>query len=474
MIRERRGLIHNLLAALATKPFVMLAGISGSGKTQLARRLAAGLAAGLVENEAYSGRVLGNEHSGPTYGRTLQLNGTLPQWEGTDGNEYIDVQEIEGSTPALRKTLQQTLKDRVAFLPVRPDWSDSRKVWGYYNPLTGLYYPTDALRVVLHAYLEFLAYGSAAPRHFLVLDELNLARVEYYLSDLLSLMECPCSFEDERIRMGEFASVHPFTRPLWTQSAPQIDLGAETSSHEQLYVGRMDSGWALAYHYLGLASSGSLLPRVPIDFDLVIHGADWARLAPPRIAFTPNLSIIGTVNVDETTFSFAPKVLDRAFVLEFNDVDYDAVCSSWPGYDDARRDLNTLQEILRPANLHFGYRVVHEMLGYLQNSQGGWSAQGDFLLMSKVLPKLRGGEDRLGSALPVLLAYTISGAQAEGSSLPDLHRQAAQLLGLLAEGKPLSALLGSLGRERACYPMAADKAYRMTRQLLDSGLASFF
>ena len=472
MIRERRAVIQSLISALATKPFVMLAGISGSGKTQLARRIAAGLAAGLKENGRFSGKMLGGEVSGPSFRQMLISSDVVPSLEGEDGNEYVDVHELGGVdlSEQSAKDIRWMLRDRVAFLPVRPDWADSRKVWGYYNPLTGLYYPTDAMRVATHAYLEYIKYGDAAPRHFIVLDELNLARVEYYLSDLLSLMECPAKLEGDRIRMGEFASVHPFSRPLWSQSAPQIEMGSETSSHEQIFIGRMDIGFALAYHYLCLASSSSLVPRVSIDFDQVIHGADWARIIPPRVTFTPNLCIIGTVNVDETTFSLAPKVLDRAFVLEFNEANYEAVCSTWPGYDQIKDELAVLYTLLRPSNQHFGYRVVNELLHYLASSQGGWAAQGDFLLTSKVLPKLRGGEDRLGSVLPPLLVYSILGAR----DVDLLNTKAAEFVMDIAEGGTLKNVLKKLGVETARYPMTADKVYRMTRQLLETGLTSFF
>lgn len=474
MIRERRGLVQSLIAAIATKPFVLLAGISGSGKTQLARRLAAGLAAGLVDGQGlYTGRLLGDEVSGPSLRRMLVQNGVAPELEGADGNAFIDVRELmptsTGDERAVRN-LRTVMRDRVAFLPVRPDWSDSRQIWGYYNPLTGLYYPTDALRVALHAYLEYLQFGDAAPRHFLILDELNLARVEYYLSDLLSLMETPCRQVEGGVRMGEMASVHPFTRPLWSQSAPQLAMGAETSSQEHLFAGRMDTGWLAAYNHLALGSSGSVAPHVDVELGRVFEGADWTRLVPPRVAFTPNLCIIGTVNVDETTFGFAPKVLDRAFVLEFNEVDYDAVCADWPGYAELRDELRALYQMLRPANLHFGYRVVHEITSYLRNSPGGWASQGDFLLSSKVLPKLRGGEDKLGPVLAPLLVYAVTGER----SVAALQRGAAEVIVELADGASMPRILELLGAEAARYPMTADKVFRMTRQLLDTGLASFF
>ncbi len=473
MIRERRGVVQSLVTALVTKPFMLLSGISGSGKTQLARRIAAGIAAGMPENGKFSGLSYSGEGSAQAFKVTLAKNGIVPEILGDNGNEYIDIREPEDAfseTELKASNINDVLKYRVAFLPVRPDWTDPQKIWGYYNPLTGLYYPTPATLVAMHAYLEFLAYGDAAPRHFIILDELNLARVEYYLADILSLMECPTTLVDNQIKMGEFSSVHPFNRPLWTLSAPKSEIGKEDSVHEQLYIGKMDKSWALAYHYLSAANAGMMLDKMPVKLDEVISGADWHRIVPPKISFTPNLTIIGTVNVDETTFSFSPKVLDRAFVMEFNEMDYARVCHDWPGFDDAKDALSTIHRILRPENLHFGYRTVREILDYIGQAQSTWAIQGDFCMASKILPKLRGGEDKLGSILPVFLAFALT----DEHDFEKLHEIATDLVADILDGRQLPGILKRMQMQEAVYPLTADKLFRMTRQLLETGLASFF
>ncbi len=93
------------------------------------------------------------------------------------------------------------------------------------------------------------------PRPFLaILDEMNLARVEHYFSDVLSAMES-----------GEAVELH------------------ENAAVEE---GETDDGVAV----------------------------------PRSLVLPPNLFLVGTVNIDETTYAFSPKVLDRAFTIEFNDV----------------------------------------------------------------------------------------------------------------------------------------------------------
>ena len=121
---------------------------------------------------------------------------------------------------------------------------------------------------------------------------------------------------------------------------------------------------------------------------------------PPRVPYPPNLTIIGTINVDETTYAFAPKVLDRAFVLEFTDVHYAAAFGNHPLWEELKPMLLSLHEALHPDTHHFGYRVAGEMLAYLEQAGGSLTPViADFLLMSKVLPKLRGTEHQLSGTL---------------------------------------------------------------------------
>ncbi len=477
-IRETRGVIRSLVAAMATKPFLILAGISGSGKTQLARRLAAGLAAGGVEGGCYTGHLQdGPLHSALVH--ALVSSEVSPQtFDGGDPRAYIDVEALGPPTgaageewvrdrhgrrrpgPALG-SYRDILANRVAFLPVRPDWKDARQIWGTYNPLTGLFYPTAALRVVLHALLEFLDKGAQAGRHFLILDEMNLSRVEYYMSDLLSLMEAPaCATADGRRKMGEMIDIHPFRRPVWTVAPPQLP-GERPSSTEQVFQGNLSHGWGQAMAWLCSQSSNVVVDSVEIDFHEVIDGADWHRLVPPRLCLPPNLAIIGTVNVDETTFSFAPKVLDRAFVVEFDKMDFDAVCRDWDGFAAIRDDVVALHDILEPARLHFGYRVVHEWLAYLHACGQSWDDEADFLISSKVMPKVRGTEEQVGPALRGLLAWLVGAERVAVQDYLEAAGSACTLPGLEAD-------LGIDSR----HPRSARRALLMVMELRNTGVTS--
>ncbi len=483
-IRERRSLITSIVTAMATKPFLIFSGISGSGKTQLARRLAAGIAAGPLAQGSYM-RTL-PQHGGSlasTLAAALRGSGVSPQaFDPATTAEYVDVHPLQpppnahnepwerdqyGRTrpgPAL-ESYRDVLENRIAFLAVRPDWKDASQIWGTYNPLTGLFYPTRALRVVLHALLEFLHLGDRAGRHFLIFDEMNLSRVEYYLSDLLSLMESGARVtENGQRQMGEMIEVHPFHAPLWCGTPPRIP-GERSGGAEMLYQGQMNIGWARAMALLSMRASNLTFDPVEVDFAEIIGGADWFRLVPPQLCFPPNLAILGTVNLDETTHAFAPKVLDRAFVIEFAHLNFEAVCGNWTGYRSISEEILVLQRILEPAQLHFGYRVVQEWLAYLQASGRTWAQEGDFLISSKVLPRIRGTAPQLENALRELLAYCI------GIEVTQLSRGSGHWECATRWEKALT-LLGLSPRE-VPHPRSAQRVFQMLRELFTTGVTSF-
>lgn len=122
---------------------------------------------------------------------------------------------------------------------------------------------------------------------------------------------------------------------------------------------------------------------------------------PSSVPYPSNLVLIGTVNMDETTHGLSDKVLDRAFVLEFWDVDLD----SYPRWGArglesaaetrARDLLASLMRALSPARLHFGWRVVDDVVEFLKQATGvgdvlPLDAALDAVVYAKVLPKLRG------------------------------------------------------------------------------------
>jgi len=342
-------------------------------------------------------------------------------------------------------------------MPVRPDWNEAQKVFGFYNPLTGLFYPSDALRVVLNAYREYVEAGKKGrppKKHFIILDEMNLARVEYYFSDILSAMENTCKIRDGKLYLGEPFPIHFLSRCVL--SRPDSE---RTDQEELLCPSPEEECNKCIYRPLCEGEEGveeiSKLSNNPPAGDPI----------PPRIAIPPNLVVMGTVNIDETTFSFSPKVLDRAFVLEFTEVKPEEILKE----ETVRDFVNDLIKILMPVNLHFGYRVMKEMEEFFSSGKGSDNEKLDFLLKSKVLTKIHGGREKVERILWQLLVYCKEGDVTK-EDLPKLEGLKEKILGKDGK-KDISAIeIDKSWR----YPHSARKIKQMLMMLEEMGYVSYF
>ena len=396
-------LIARYLAAALTKPLVILAGVSGTGKSKLAELVA----------EFYG--------SDPAAG---PVGGSAP----SRGESFVYVPTRGAANP-----------DRFALVAVRPDWIDNQSILGFVNPITNQYESTQALDLILRAKeaLDSSSDQTAAPRFFMLLDEMNLARVEHYFSDWLA-----CT-ESRRYRPDQTISQQPI--PL---------------------------------HRVG-AKLQTVLQRA--------GGATETVDVPSTMPMPTNLIVTGTVNVDETTYGFSPKVLDRAMVLEFDEVDLErlrtgnstAIAEDYrlpdrlPAFRLATRDdyarlpaaahghIVALNAILAEARLHIGYRaaneiglfmaIFNEMLP-LDAGDTDWMRALDAAVLQKVLPRLSGNRAKLEVPLARLCGY-----------LRDL-----------AIATDDAALANFDATASARLPKSYRRALEMLTGLRDFGFVSFF
>ena len=233
-------------------------------------------------------------------------------------------------------------------------------------------------------------------------------------------------------------------------------------------------------------------------------------VVPNEIGLPKNMFIIGTVNVDETTYMFSPKVLDRASVIEFRmDAGELALFLGNPSKPDllkiagkgaafgpafvAGASLQVPQfadplkaqyegemllffKALRGNGAEFGYRVAHEaarfihfykLLGGHADADPDWFAKAfDCLVAQKFLPKLHGSRAKLGPLLKKLWFLCVADAAARGTDALAAAEIAAKSTEKSAE--PSLTLPGG-----APYAVSAEKIGRMWRLLNDNGFASF-
>jgi len=238
----------------------------------------------------------------------------------------------------------------------------------------------------------------------------------------------------------------------------------------------------------GMESDVACLPNLELESGLWRAVEDESA----KIRFPDNLFIIGTVNVDETTYMFSPKVLDRANTIEFkvpsSALRFDAhrPLESEPGDDalvrgflqiardkewqfsDLPRDredfdsaLRSLHDLLSEGAFEFGHRIAHEAVRFAAMLAGAgepsWLAALDLVLLQKIMPRLHGSRRRLEPTLSALGRYCV----APKAFAPN-DMIASERFDPLA---PLSTT--------AALPMSFDKVKRMTRSLRSNQFASF-
>ena len=341
------------LTAIKSKPFLLLAGISGTGKSRIVRELARAC------------------------------------WD-------VDSEEYKAHKPKNFEMVQ-----------VKPNWHDSGELIGYVSRVSG------KAEFVAGDFLKFVAkaWEDLETPYFLCLDEMNLAPVEQYFAEYLSVVE-----SRKRNEEGMVVS-DPIIYPQYEHERDQNT--GELISKE----------W-----YKNLVKE--LLAECPTEKSFALN----KQFMSEGISLPQNLVVIGTVNMDETTFSFSRKVLDRAMTIEMNEVNLyggltdrhevigkignnelvgtavegvdvygenKEVCDTAIGY------LAKLNEILEGTPFKVAYRTRNEFLLYVVNNlpysmdkEGNKLPQGyviaralDEITSMKILSRIEGDDTKVKESL---------------------------------------------------------------------------
>lgn len=354
----------SLLTALRTKPFLLLAGISGTGKSRIVRELAFK---------------------------------SCPEF----------LRDADGTTPG-----------NYCMIEVKPNWHDSSELLGYYSHISKEYQYTN--------FIKFLVKAMMFPDvpFFVCLDEMNLAPVEQYFAEFLSVLET-------RKKVGDRIHTGALVKPEYFKELQNAEGGD----------GYIFTQW---------------FPEIKRNIPYNIYTNP--TLAQVGLTLPDNVFIIGTVNMDDTTHQFSRKVLDRAMTIEMNggklsdmfgqshNLEYLPEEDIWdvnkfiPEYvtadeviavnPDTAEELKTklperleeINEVLKDTPFVVSYRVLNELVIYTGNLLNDGKSIDEAIdeavnqiVLMKILPRIEGDEDMFivkGAAENRLeqLAHLVSGA----------------------------------------------------------------
>lgn len=474
--------ILRLGSALLSKRFAIFTGLSGSGKTQLAQAFARWITLATVPADPFvpgtrieAERAVYHVRAADTLavefwnsndaGNTTKV--TLPREMINEWAAYIQAHGISKSTPA--RKIREVVKTTSRF---------SDQLHSFESPLRAA------------AFAQIAA---------------NTARA-------LSPIRCYAVIPVGADWTGN-ENILGYPNGLDQESyltKPALELILQAKEHPDiphfLILDEMNLSHVERY-FADLLSAIESGEPIPLHEDVVRTAGD--RKIPSKLVLPANLFILGTVNVDETTYMFSPKVLDRANVIEFR-MDASALESflqnparpdlaetdgKGAGFGQAfvtavrnpapiptevseqfEREMMLFFRAMQPYGAEFGYRVAHEasrfihfhkVLSNLPDNDTAWFPVAfDCVVVQKLLPKLHGSRNRLGPLLKMLWFLCLN--EDRGADPLQAAEAAARSTDKRMEPTTVPETLAD-----ARYSLSSEKIARMWRLLNENGFASF-
>ena len=282
-----------------------------------------------------------------------------------------------------------------AIIPVQSNWTDKSDLLGYYNPLEKSYVSTP----FLDALINFSRQAEDNPDKIFIicLDEMNLAHVEYYFAEFLSILQ------------DNDAEITLYSEQLRKDILYELkNIGFKTDGDKIFYEGTPLEKLSLLErkYYFELRRLAQMLMNYPAKFKI------------PK-----NVKFFGTLNQDETTLDISSKVLDRSYVIrveKFSDVEIipkgEEIPLKYKRLEEYRNrsqndstitvKIDYLKNTLRTCNVvHVSRRITDKIFGNkkfliwteILSAEKVW----DFIIASCVLPKVRLDEENYESVAAV-------------------------------------------------------------------------
>lgn len=537
-----KDVIFDYYLSLITKPFVILTGISGSGKSKIAEIFA---------------EIVGN----------------------SDSKSY-------------------------ELIPVKPNWRDNKGLFGYHNLIDGGYYLTPMIKLFLraladpqnpyflildemniakteHYFADYLSLiesrrisekkkgSSLADLKKLFRYETKITLSEAIILSAIDINKPGVALKIEDYRLNRFSELWKSTfygGSNWTaQYRSELNQG-EGRLANRVFEKVKDGEYKLKDKSKLSAADAAIVTKLEnmysdifkgktvVQDNIVLHNCNKCidengkececqncpyaadekylcellydketghYLVPSELPIPLNIFTVGTVNVDETTYMFSPKVLDRSNVIEFNEVDFAGIYSLTPDqialvesaskmitspdfYFDAGTDMPSmiitlpsdasvndfaskcleefdvlikLFSVLKKHNMHFGYRVMNEISCYMCNAIANTTYADrdkvafDNQILQKVLPKIYGSYDKIWNPLVEMLGELLSTREDfSGLDADALIDKLKQTSGGVIKSLELN---GTTAKSYFKYPKSAVKIMEMLEDLELAGFATY-
>lgn len=274
------------------------------------------------------------------------------------------------------KQLADVIDANYEIIPVQPSWTDKQDLIGFYNPIRKLFVPTPFLDCLIKAK------NNPNKLFFICLDEMNLAQIEYYLADILSIREIP----GEKLRLySDFEYEQNISEIRWFI---QHVLKSNQSIEEAIFDENIET---------------------MTHFEMASRYTNMQRYLP-QLEIPSNIRIIGTMNVDGAVQAISPKIVDRSFIIPVikqnkkENVDSQKTIGCYHLHPDMfllesaknispilRSGLNKIQQELDRLNIFYNDRVEKHMQQYYNASHDfeiKKKQQLDDLVVMKLFPRI--------------------------------------------------------------------------------------